>query len=162
MRISRSGRINRRESGSPYSGDIVRKNSNRTVCRSAFLFSVCFFARNNKHKTHPTFFLIFLSGTGKYGGFRDFFRKMPDMPFFAIFVKHDMESGKMPSGNAWDCPLTAGAQKPVMGLKGTIIKVYIRWCAARDLNPQALRRWDLNPERLPISPAAHYISQSVI
>ena len=29
-----------------------------------------------------------------------------------------------------------------------------KWYAARDSNPQALRRWDLNPMRLPIPPAA--------
>src|SRR6185369_7571450 len=27
-----------------------------------------------------------------------------------------------------------------------------RWCGRRDLNPQALRRWNLNPVRLPVPP----------
>ena len=29
------------------------------------------------------------------------------------------------------------------------LPLLFEWCAARDLNPQALRRWDLNPVRLP-------------
>ena len=38
----------------------------------------------------------------------------------------------------------------------TMLHPEFLWYAARDSNPQALRRWDLNPMRLPIPPAAYY------
>ena len=37
-------------------------------------------------------------------------------------------------------------------LKTAIITI---WCGQRDSNSHALRRWNLNPVRLPISPRPH-------
>ena len=33
---------------------------------------------------------------------------------------------------------------------------YYYWCERRDSNSHALRRWNLNPVRLPIPPLSHY------
>jgi hypothetical protein len=34
------------------------------------------------------------------------------------------------------------------------------WCERRDSNPHALRRWNLNPVRLPIPPPSHFMELS--
>ncbi|MEY4547815.1 MAG: hypothetical protein RL685_4010 [Pseudomonadota bacterium] len=49
-----------------------------------------------------------------------------------------------------DSPVSTEASSPSEPLPSTIPKL----CARRDLNPHALRRWNLNPLRLPIPPLA--------
>ena len=49
------------------------------------------------------------------------------------------------------CPLVKSAVARSVGASAQRVEVMV-WCERRDSNPHAVRRWNLNPVRLPIPP----------